>query len=166
MTVEDTTKQTLPGLRAGLIRKFVIKYVVKVKNATDEIVAEPREFKFYVSFSTYDDGRCGEIFIKGDKADPTLAGVLDGFAKVFSIALQHGAPLKSLTSKLRHDDFPPNGFLGDADFKSCTSAFDLIAQYLDFRFPEGRLCSLPRSHANYELGQCPNCVNKENNTDA
>lgn len=134
------TKQTMPGNRAGFTRKFHIRYPDKL--------GQSMEFKFYVSFSTYDDGRCGEIFITGDKADPTLKGVLDGFAKLVSIALQHGASLPSITSKLRHDQFPPSGFTGDEDFKSCTSMFDLIAQYLDYRFPapDYKLCPDPKGH--------------------
>lgn len=159
----ETTKQTLPGERGGQTRKFRIVYVEKVRNEAGELIDEPRELKFYLSFSTYPDGRCGEIFIRAAKGGPHIAGILDGFAKVFSIALQHGAPLKALTGKLRNDIFPPNGFTGDAEFHSCSSMFDLIAQYLDYRFPAGRLCPDAAEHKRLHHAwidgdpQCPHC---------
>lgn len=168
MSDSSSTDQTLPGARAGANRKFRIPYVERVRGANGELTDEPRELKFYLLYSVLPDGQCGEIFIRGDKVGSWDTGILDGFASTFSKALQHGAPLLELTKALRKTNFAPSGFTGDPDFPSCTSALDLLAQYLEFRFPNGRLCRDPRGHREMsstredpnERFDCPNCTNQ------
>jgi ribonucleoside-diphosphate reductase alpha chain len=68
-----------------------------------------------------------------------ITGALDALAMSMSIGLQHGVPLELFTSKLRGlHGFGPHGFTGDAEYVSCTSLFDLVAQYLTKTFPNGR----------------------------
>jgi len=124
-------RETLPGERNAFTRKFVIRYI-------DENEAKC-ELKFYVLAGMYEDGRLGEIFIRGDRVGSFITGALDALAMTISLGLQHGVPLNVFTAKLRHNRFGPSGFTGDPDFPSCTSAFDLIAQYLDRKFPDGKL---------------------------
>jgi len=90
--------------------------------------------KLYVIAGMYPDGSLGEIFLKADRVGTFMSGALDTAAMLFSMALQHGVPLKTLTQKMRGHKFGPAGFLGDSEFKSCTSPFDAVAQFLDARF--------------------------------
>lgn len=120
----------LPEQRKSITRKFSIPMIKEDGVTLDKL-------KFYVIAGVYADGKLGEIFIHADKVGSFVSGMLDGFAVVFSLGLQHGIPLETLTSKLRHTKFEPNGFLPkDPDIKSCSSALDLITNWLDLKFGE------------------------------
>lgn len=126
------TREKLDSVRAGITRKFKLRY-------KDEVTGEDKVLRFYVTANTYSDGRLAEVFIRGDKIGGFLGGVLDTWAIMFSMAMQHGIPMETITEKLRHQRFGPGGgFTGDEEFKSCTSMFDLVAQWLDKRFPNGK----------------------------
>lgn len=117
----------LPEDRQAITRRFSIPY-------THED-GSPDTLKLYVTAGLYPDGSLGEIFIRADKVGSFMAGALDTVAMMFSIAIQHGVPVEMLTSKLRHSRFPPSGFMAkDPEFKSCSSPFDLVAQWIGTRF--------------------------------
>lgn len=129
------TRESLPDERASITRKFKIFY------AEDGPDGRPvsKVLKFYIKAGMYPDGRLGEIFITGDQIGGLIRGALDSFAMMFSIALQHGVPMTLLTEKLRHARFGPSGSTRDLQFPSCSSMFDLVSQFLNYKFPDGRL---------------------------
>jgi ribonucleoside-diphosphate reductase alpha chain len=43
------------------------------------------------------------------KAGSTIAGLMESFGTVVSVALQHGVPLQVLVGKLSHTRFEPSG---------------------------------------------------------
>jgi ribonucleoside-diphosphate reductase alpha chain len=47
----------------------------------------------YVTVGVYEDGLPGEIFVRMAKEGSTVSGLMDAFATVVSLALQHGVPL-------------------------------------------------------------------------
>jgi ribonucleoside-diphosphate reductase alpha chain len=47
----------------------------------------------YLTVGLYEDGSPGEIFITIAKQGSTISGLMDLFATVLSLALQHGVPL-------------------------------------------------------------------------
>lgn len=119
--------QRLPDERQGFTRRFKIPYTLDDGTLT--------KLKVYVTVSLYADGRLGEIFIRADKVGSFMAGALDTVAMLFSIALQHGVPMTTITEKLRYSKFGPSGFMPwDDDIKSCTSPFDAVAHWLDLKF--------------------------------
>lgn len=130
MTID---REKLGSVRAGITRPFRLRY-------QDEVTGENKELKFYVTANAYDDGRIGEVFIRGDKIGGFLGGALDTWAIMFSLAMQHGIPMMVVTGKLRNQRFGPGGLgsTGDPEFPSCSSMFDLIAQWLEREFPDGR----------------------------
>lgn len=150
------SRERLPGLRSGATRTFRLKISENNEQTGGKIT---RDVEFDVSANVYPDGRVGELFITGDKMGEFIRGSLDVFAMAASIALQHGAPLQSITSKLRHSQFGPSGYTGDGQFRSYSSLFDLIAQWLDYKFPSGRLCPDPSGHAALANRDkpCPHC---------
>ena len=50
----------------------------------------------YLTVGVYEDGLPGEIFITMAKQGSTISGLMDAFATVVSLALQHGVPLEVL----------------------------------------------------------------------
>ena len=124
------SRERLPPERAGVTRALRIPYV--------DDQCQPQVLKFWAQANAYEDGRLAEVFIHGDKIGDLVSGALDALACALSVALQHGVPMSELTSKLRFGRFGPNGFTGDASFPRCTSMFDLLAQWLEAKFPDGK----------------------------
>jgi ribonucleoside-diphosphate reductase alpha chain len=52
----------------------------------------------------------GEIFVTMAKQGSTISGLMDAFATVVSLALQHGVPLRVICQKLSHIRFEPSGW--------------------------------------------------------
>lgn len=119
-------RERLPAERAGTTRTFRLAYVHKD--------GKPEVMSIYVRTGIYPDGRLGEIFITADKIGSLASGALDAAATMVSLLLQYGVPLDVITSKLRHTRYPPNGFTQDSEFPSCSSALDLVAQFLEARY--------------------------------
>lgn len=126
------SRERPPETRAGITKAFTIPY-------KDEETQENKTLKFWITANAYEDGRLCEIFVKGDKIGGLLGGVLDTVAIMISLALQNGVASYLLTSQLRYHKFgPAYNLRKDLEFHTCTSMFDLIAQWLDREFPEGR----------------------------
>lgn len=125
MTIQ---RKALPAERPSLVRRFELAY--QHKNGDMDTM------KFYFVVGMYADGTPAEVFVKADKTGTLAAGALDACAIMMSIALQHGIPLRALTEKLRGTRFGPSGFTKDPEIPSCTSPFDLLAQWLEKKFPE------------------------------
>lgn len=134
----------------------------------------------YLTVGVWEDGSPGEIFVRMAKEGSTVSGLMDGFATVTSLALQHGVPLRVLCAKLSHMRFEPSGWTGNPKIGFAKSIMDYIARWLEIKFLEGEqrelfapLCEtteapLPRSpHENggasidefVQLGDSPACNN-------
>jgi ribonucleoside-diphosphate reductase alpha chain len=124
-------------------------YVAKKEKKTKEkierrrlpIVRQSETHKFsiaghegYLTYSMFEDGSLGEIFIRMSKQGSTLAGLLDSFAIAVSIALQYGVPLKELISKFIHMRFEPMGITNNPEIPMASSIVDYIFKYLAYRF--------------------------------
>jgi len=68
----------------------------------------------------------GEIFITIAKEGSTVSGLMDAFATVVSLALQHGVPLKVLCGKLSHMRFEPSGWSGNPQIGYAKSIMDYL----------------------------------------
>lgn len=113
-------RRRLPADRPGVTRSF-------------SVAGEGGRFKLYFTASTYGDGRVGEVFVKADRAGGLARGTLDAVGVLVSMLLQHGVPVAEIAAKLRHTRYEPSGFTGDAEFPSCSSPLDLLAQWLQSR---------------------------------
>lgn len=124
----------LPDDRHAFTIKFIMPFTDKVvsekvvdgKNVVTvkEVV---RDVKFYLNIGMYPCGCLGEMFIRTGKEGEIVRGLLDAFATMFSISLQHGAPLETLLKKCLHLSFPPNGTTGDPRVPMTSSILDFIA---------------------------------------
>lgn len=88
----------------------------------------------YLTYSMFETGELGEIFITMAKQGSTLSGLLDAFSITISIALQYGVPLKTLAEKFSYGRFEPAGFTKNPDIQVATSITDYVFRYLALRF--------------------------------
>ncbi len=91
----------------------------------------------YLTASSYENGRLGEVFLKFGKQGSTLAGVMDAFSIAVSIGLQYGVPLDTYVEKFSNLRFEPAGLTDDPDVRMAQSIMDYVARrlaldYLDF----------------------------------
>lgn len=88
----------------------------------------------FFTYSIYENGELGEVFIRMSKQGSTLAGLLDAFAIAVSVALQYGVPLKSLVKRFAYGRFEPAGYTENPDIQVATSITDYIFRYLGMKF--------------------------------
>ena len=120
MTPRRPTRERLPKRRASQTISFAVGGA-----------------EGYLTAGTYDDGRLGELFLKFGKQGSTLAGVMDAFSIVTSVALQYGVPLETFVEKFTNMRFEPAGMTDDPDVRMAQSLMDyvfrrLALDYLDF----------------------------------
>ena len=88
----------------------------------------------YLTIGLFDDGTPGEIFIKMSKEGSTLSGLIQGFCRAFSLAIQYGLPLSDAVERFRNMRFDPLGITSNPSIPQATSILDYVAQYLDLEF--------------------------------
>src|SRR5262245_45298973 len=85
----------------------------------------------YLTVGLFDDGRPGEIFIKMSKEGSTLSGLIQGFCRAFSIALQYGLPLEEAVARFKGMRFEPMGHTSNPDIPEAMSLIDYVARSLE-----------------------------------
>jgi ribonucleoside-diphosphate reductase alpha chain len=88
----------------------------------------------YITVGKYEDGSPGEIFITMAKEGSTISGLMDSFATMTSLALQHGVPLQLLVDKFTHTRFEPSGFTKNPEIPMAKSICDYIFKWLATKF--------------------------------
>jgi len=88
----------------------------------------------YITVGKYEDGSPGEIFITMAKEGSTISGLMDSFATMTSLALQHGVPLQLLVDKFTHMRFEPSGFTKNSEIPMAKSIMDYIFKWLAIKF--------------------------------
>ena len=86
----------------------------------------------------YSDGTLGEIFIDTHKEGATFRSLMNGFAILFSLALQYGVPLAVLYRAFKDMKFDPSGFItGHDNIRFASSIFGLIVTDLWENYGDG-----------------------------
>ena len=90
----------------------------------------------YLSSSTYDDGRLGEIMITTSKEGAAWRSLLNQFAIAVSIGLQYGVPLEAFVKSFTFQKFEPSGMVsgGSGRVKMATSIVDYIFRELAIHY--------------------------------
>ncbi len=88
----------------------------------------------YLTIGLFEDGTPGEIFIKMSKEGSTLSGLIQGFCRAFSLALQYGLGVQDAVDRFRGMRFEPMGWTSNPDIPEATSILDYVAQYLEHNF--------------------------------
>ena len=111
------TRQTLPPVRESLTHKF-------------EIMGH----EGYLTIGMHADGSPGEIFIKMAKEGSTLSGLIQGFCRAFSLAIQYGLPIDEAVRRFKGMRFEPMGQTSNPDIPEAQSIIDYVARYLELHF--------------------------------
>tara|TARA_Y100000589_G_scaffold286718_1_gene287002 strand:+ start:380 stop:688 length:309 start_codon:yes stop_codon:yes gene_type:complete len=90
----------------------------------------------YLTIGLFDDGRPGELFIKVSKEGSTLSGLIQGYCRALSLALQYGLPVNEATKRFKGMRFEPMGHTSNPDIPEAMSIIDYVARYLDLHFAE------------------------------
>ena len=117
MTPLTAPRQVLPTTRRSVTHKFTIA-----------------GYEGYLTIGLFDDNTPGEIFIKMSKEGSTLSGLIQGFCRAFSLALQYGLPLQDAVDRFRGMKFEPHGPTNNPDIPEAASILDYVARYLELRF--------------------------------
>ena len=88
----------------------------------------------YLTIGLFDDGSPGEIFIKMSKEGSTLSGLIQGFCRAFSIALQYGLSIQDAVDRFRGMRFDPMGPTSNPDIPEALSILDYVARYLELNY--------------------------------
>ena len=116
-TVPTAERRKLPDERESITHKFSIG-----------------GHEGYITVGKYEDGSAGEIFITMAKEGSTISGLMDSFATMTSLALQHGVPLQLLVDKFTHTRFEPSGFTKNPEIPMAKSIMDYIFKWLAIKF--------------------------------
>ena len=112
-------RRRLPATRTGETHRVTIE-------------CDGGDIDLYIRTGEYEDGTLGEVFVGAGKQGSTLQAMLDGWAELLSISLQHGVPLETLGEHFIGTRFPPAGITSDGQV--CTSLFDCVMKYLLRRY--------------------------------
>lgn len=85
----------------------------------------------YLTLGLFEDGSPGEIFIKMSKEGSTLSGLIQGFCRAFSLALQYGLSVEDAVDRFRGMRFDPMGPTNNPDIPEVSSILDYLARYLE-----------------------------------
>ena len=91
-------------------------------------------FEGYLTVGLFEDDSPGEIFIKMSKEGSTLSGLIQGFCRAFSLALQYGLPLPAAVDRFRGMRFEPSGPTSNPEIPEASSILDYVARYLELHF--------------------------------
>ncbi len=120
-TAAISRREALPSTRHSVTHKFAIG-----------------GHEGYLTVGLFPDGRPGELFIKMSKEGSTLSGLIQGFCRAFSLALQHGLPIADAADRFRGMRFEPMGQTSNPDIPEASSILDYVARYLLYHYGEHR----------------------------
>jgi ribonucleoside-diphosphate reductase alpha chain len=113
ITSSSTPRRVLPSIRNSLTHKFWIN-----------------GHEGYLTIGLFEDGAPGEIFIKMAKEGSTLSGLIQGFCRAFSLALQHGLSTDDAVNRFEGMRFEPMGATRNPEIPETSSILDYVARYL------------------------------------
>jgi ribonucleoside-diphosphate reductase alpha chain len=103
------------------------------------VISNPRQIAIaghegYLTIGLFEDGSPGEIFIKVSKEGSTLSGLIQGFCRAFSLALQYGLSVQDAVDRFRGMRFDPMGPTNNPDIPEASSILDYVARYLELYY--------------------------------
>jgi ribonucleoside-diphosphate reductase alpha chain len=82
-----------------------VRELLPVRRSHETTKVKHGKRSVFVAVGRYPDGRPGEVFIDTAKEGTELCSLMDAFAMMVSLALQHGCPVDLVVKALK--DFEP-----------------------------------------------------------
>ena len=117
MPIPNNPRAVLPTTRKSVTHKFAIA-----------------GHEGYLTVGLFDNGQPGEIFIKMSKEGSTLSGLIQGFCRAFSLALQYGLTIEDASARFRGMRFDPMGPTNNPEIPEAMSILDYVARYLALHY--------------------------------
>lgn len=117
MPIPNNPRAVLPTTRKSVTHKFAIA-----------------GHEGYLTVGLFDNGQPGEIFIKMSKEGSTLSGLIQGFCRAFSLALQYGLTIEDASARFRGMRFDPMGPTNNPEIPEAMSILDYVARYLELHY--------------------------------
>ncbi len=92
--------------------------------------------KGYLTVNCYEDGTPCEIFLTMNKEGTFVSGMAGVFAKMLSLAIQHGMPFPEISRSFKHTRFEPAGFVDNPQIPTAESVVDYVIKYLERIYAE------------------------------
>jgi ribonucleotide reductase alpha subunit len=137
--IVDVTRKNLTEVITNAAKPKQHKLQNERDSKTVKFSINSGQLKGYLTFSTYPDGTCGELFGRLGQVGSFASSMFEGLCKQVSISLQFGMPLQEIIDTFQHMAFDPSGFctVGNIpDLHTCSSIFDLLAKALSYYFPK------------------------------
>ena len=141
--LESVTSTTdLPSTMNSLVHKF------KIGN-----------FSGRVFLSFLPDDKLAEVYLLVSKQGSTMNGLIEVIGKLWSYALQYGAPPEVLCEKMKNIKFEPAGFTGNRSIPFCTSIVDYVAKFIELQLKSRRTWNHEEDNDSFpDVGSiCPVC---------
>jgi len=129
------------GPMFGVVKEDDLMSAMAVRREVLPETRQSRTHKFmigghegYLTVGLFPDGRPGEIFIKMSKEGSTLSGLVQGFCRAFSLALQHGLTVRDACDRFRGMHFEPSGLTNNPEIPEASSILDYVARYLEVNY--------------------------------
>ncbi len=97
----------------------------------------------YITVGLYEDGTPAELFLVLAKSGEALAGLARCWATAFSLCLQLGLPLETLTSKFTYFRFEPSGVTDNSEIPLAQSIPDYVCRWIERQFLKTPAASNP-----------------------
>lgn len=120
LTQVETHRRNLPTTRESVTHKF-------------RIIGH----EGYLTIGLFEDGQPGEVFVKMSKEGSTLSGLIQGYCRALSLALQYGLPLEEAVERFKGMRFEPMGRTSNPQIPEAMSIIDYVARYLEWHFIRG-----------------------------
>ena len=135
---EDEDERTITSLLGdGLLRgqrRRVPDDGQAIKRRFEINSAASGKISGHIVVGLFEDGTPGEVFVNVAQAGSTLRGFIDTWSRLFSMALQYGAPLDELVAKQAFTQFEPAGFTNDKEISRAKSIPDYVVRWMAARF--------------------------------
>lgn len=121
-TLAAAQRRSLPNTRESVTHKFAIM-----------------GHEGYLTIGLFQDGAPGEVFIKMAKEGSTLSGLIQGYCRALSLALQYGLPVEEAVRRFKGMRFEPMGSTNNPEIPEAMSIIDYVARYLEVHFVDAGL---------------------------
>ena len=117
---------------SGIVHHFTILAKKQIGDGEKDFIL--KEWDGYITTIESTDGQLVGVDVKIAKAGSKTSGLLDGWARMFTCALNHGADVSELCQLAMYTQFVPFGSTKNIEIPKCSSILDYASKYISMRY--------------------------------